>query len=434
MKLFNATNSRLWALAVLLFVAAESVAQERSSPGKHRTEISSRFFQDDSHARKIIAGETTEYRIGDFPLVSGQGFVSTDSFAYRVLSAIRQLGYTPVLHSEPEPGKALLHKFQRLNGLPTSDLITKELLQALDVQLKESEAKDNRLGPTFPLYARLTNQIPLHEPSREHFARLLAAVFGALPKHLVPYSLENFHNFYRQQLPYFIDKGRSGDANPPGTICDINYYPEFSNDCLFRANKIITLNNGEFEVAGILFHEYAHWLDGNLFPPLEGTARGSIATLGFYGISFDTAAGSPHSDTRIYYPLRRGQAVIAREFVSAYGRGHEATLDGALKYSPFEDFAESFGLYVQGGRIFRHLARSDSYLQQKYDWLREHVFAGIEYETGSLESIELLRRRPTAQSNIAFNVNDFGRIDPDHVFPYHFPRLEKTTPSTGPAK
>jgi hypothetical protein len=413
--------------------AQQAKVQQATTNVSSLSPLSSKFFRDDATAKQIFDGRRPDYRIHDFSLVSGKGFVSTESFAYRVLSSIRQLGYTPPLDGDPQPGKALFNKFQRLNGLPVTDVITKELLQVLDSKLKESEAIDKELGPAFPLYARLTSQVPLNEPSREHFARLLDSVFSALPAHLVPYSLENFHNFYRQQLPYFVYKGRSDELIPVGSICDINYYPEFSNDCLFRANSVITLNAGEFEVAGILLHEYAHWLDGNLFPQLAETARGSIATLGFYGISYDTAAGTVNTDFRTYYPLRRDNSVIATEFVSAYARGHEAMLAGVAKYTPFEDFAESFGLYVQGGRIFRHLGERDAHLREKYDWLRKNVFAGVEYETGEIGNIERLRRRPTSRSNIAFNVNDFGRIDPDHLFQYQFPRLGRATSMAQPS-
>jgi hypothetical protein len=425
---------------MLFVLAADATAPQspRSKPdalgNRHPPIFSSEFLRNDTTANEIATNARTDYRIDDFPLVSGKGFVATESFAYRVLSAIRQLGYTPPLDGDPQPGKALLNKFQRLNGLPVTDLITKDLLFLIDTNLKKSEAEDARLGPAFPLYPRLTDQIPVNEPSREHFARLLDSVFKALPAHLVPYSLENFHNFYRQQLPYFVYKDSPGETKKiSGLICDINYYPEYSNDCLFRANTIITLNSGEFEVSGILLHEYAHWLDGNLFPQLPNTARGSVATLSFYGISYDTADGTVNTDFRTYYPLRRERSVVATEFVSAYARGHEATLAGVSKYTPFEDFAESFGLYVQGGRIFRQLSGNDPILKAKYEWLRKNVFAGIEYETGNRESIELLRRRPTSRSNIAFNVNDFGRIDPDHRFQYQFPRLSLTPTSSQPA-
>jgi hypothetical protein len=420
----------LLALVMLLVFVLQATAQQKpvlkpssSAPSVSLNRLSSKFLGEDIVANQIVGGRRADYQINQFTLVSGKGFVSTEPFAYRVLSAIRQLGYTPPLDGDPQPGKALFSKFQRLHGLPVTEAITRELLLVLDSELKESEATDAALGPAFPLYSRLISQVPFNEPSREHFARLLDTVFKALPAHLVPYSLENFHNFYRQQLPYFVDKGRQAEVVPPGSICDINYYPEFSNDCLFRANTVITLNSGEFEVAGILFHEYAHWLDGNLFPRLAETARGSIATLDFYSISYDTGAGTVNTDFRTYYPLRRDKSVVATEFVSAYARGHEAMLAGTAKYTPFEDFAESFGLYIQGGKIFRHLAEHDSYLRQKYEWLRKNVFAGVEYETGDIESIELLSRRPTSRSHIAFNVNDFGRIDPDHRFLYQFPRL-----------
>jgi len=385
--------------------------------------LRSKFLKRDPTANQIVSGTLINYNINDFALVSGRGFVSTEKFAYRVLSAIRQLGYTPPIDSGMRPGQALLNKFQRLNRLPVTDVVTKELLLVIDDQLAQSEALDALEGPRFPLYSFLTSDIPLNEASREHFARLLAATFKALPEQLAPFTQENFLNFYRQQLPYFVAKTSSATTASSDAVCDINYYPEYGNDCKLRANNVITLSAGEFEVVGTLFHEYAHWLDGNLFAALPGTARGRIPTLGFYSISYDTSQGSVQADSRTYYPLRRGESAVATEFVGAYARGAELLIEGVPKYTPFEDFAESFGLYVNGGRIFRQLAATDSYLKQKYDWLKANVFAGVEYDTGAVGSIKMLRGRPTARANFAFNVNDFGRVDEGHVFNYQFPRL-----------
>jgi hypothetical protein len=385
--------------------------------------LRSKFLKGDPVANQIVSGTLTNYSINDFALVSGQGFVSTETFAYRVLSAIRQLGYTPPIDGGRRPGLALLNKSQKLNRLPVTDVVTKDLLLVIDDRLTQSEALDALEGPRFPLYPYLTSDIPLNEASREHFARLLAATFKALPGQLAPFTQENFLNFYRQQLPYFVLKTASATTASAGAVCDINYYPEYGNDCKLRANNVITLSGGEFEVVGTLFHEYAHWLDGNLFPSLPGTARGKIPTLGFYSISYDTSQGSLQADSRTYYPLRRGESVVATEFVGAYARGAELLIGGIPKYSPFEDFAESFGLYVNGGRIFRQLAADDPYLKQKYDWLKANVFAEVEYDTGEVGSIKLLRGRPTARANFAFNVNDFGRVDEGHVFNYQFPRL-----------
>jgi hypothetical protein len=172
--------------------------------------------------------------------------------------------------------------------------------------LVESEARDTQEGLAFPLFGQLTRVVPPNEPSREHFARLLAVTFKALPAELVPFTQENFLNFYRQQLPYFVVKTAMADTLSPGPLCDINYYPEYGNDCRLRANTVTTLSAGDFEVVGTLLHEYAHWLDANLFPALPGTARGNIQTLGFYAISYDTSQGSLQADYRTYYPLRRG--------------------------------------------------------------------------------------------------------------------------------
>lgn len=55
---------------------------------------------------------------------------------------------------------------------------------------------------------------------------------------------------------------------------------------------------------------------------------------------------------------------------------------GYAATDPFEDFAESFLLYIKNGNLFREIAKQSPALQKKYDFLKEQVFSEKEFFTG----------------------------------------------------
>jgi hypothetical protein len=176
----------------------------------------------------------------------------------------------------------------------------------------------------------------------------------------------------------------------------------------------------DFAISTTILHEYAHYLDKNLYSPAQGTSQGVIDTSGFYAISYDTSKKTVASNGWIEYPLRR-PATAASEFVSNYAKGWS---DGSV-YTAYEDFAESFALYVSGGRVFRELAKSSPILNDKYAWLKTNVFDGREYDTGNTASITLLQAHintsnSDAVASGAFNIIDFAVRLPDFVWNYTF--------------
>ena len=60
----------------------------------------------------------------------------------------------------------------------------------------------------------------------------------------------------------------------------------------------------------------------------------------------------------------------------------------------FEDYAESFLMYLEHGNEFRMLAKTNFILSQKYQFFREEVFQGKEFSTGeSFEEIQELAEK-----------------------------------------
>jgi hypothetical protein len=121
------------------------------------------------------------------------------------------------------------------------------------------------------------------------------------------------------------------------------------------------------EIVSVLVHELGHVTDLGAFtgnsPNPSGFRDGHIviraddASAKFYALSWTDEKTKKFSANRL-------------DFVSGY-----ASTD------PFEDFAESFDFYILHGTDFRMLAGESKVLQAKYDFLKNQVFAGQEFNS-----------------------------------------------------
>ena len=58
-------------------------------------------------------------------------------------------------------------------------------------------------------------------------------------------------------------------------------------------------------------------------------------------------------------------------------------VSGYAMTDPFEDFAESYAYYILHGTEFRLLTRYNQEIKQKYNYLKNEVFAGNEFINGN---------------------------------------------------
>jgi hypothetical protein len=118
------------------------------------------------------------------------------------------------------------------------------------------------------------------------------------------------------------------------------------------------------ELVAVLIHEIGHTVDTGLIETESGEAtlfldRGTPVydtdpSLEFYSASW--------IDEETWYGSKWN-------FVSGYARSN-----------PYEEFAESYVLYVLNGQLFRKYATEKPVLAEKYDYLKEVVFEGLEYD------------------------------------------------------
>lgn len=154
------------------------------------------------------------------------------------------------------------------------------------------------------------------------------------------------------------------------------------------------LNVDNYELSAVFTHEVGHVVDASYLTGSSKTGHSGFfdfgkevsvddASLAFYRISWNSATS-------------RKKSAIDTDFVSLY-----ATSD------PFEDFAESYMFYRIHGSSFRYLARTNSALKAKYDFMKYRVFGGVEYGSDSVVNYSDTAHRQYDATVIPFNLKTF---------------------------
>ncbi len=392
--------------------------------------LRSRFFKEDKTALGIISGEIRDYSIMEFKLVTGgppgtESFGQVDTFAFKFLSGLRQLGYGGFEYLPPptdfkgqgsayRPGLRLINRFQKDHNLPLTDVITKKTLLALDALLWRDESKKARQAEKLSIYQDLAEGIP-NFPAKDHRGFLYKRLLEALPTRIRTEdrsSLLNFSEFYYPRR-YPEDK-----QWPP--IIDRHYY---AYSGLNPPTELWSLPN-DFDSASVFLHEYGHFLASPV--SIEGYVRPPIVDAEtFYEISWNKVVEGEHE-----YWKTKDRVDFERDFVSGYAGAEigykmaKGTIDFRTYPYQTEDFAESFSLYVLQGRVFRDKIQDGPALRKKYNWLKTVVFQGREYDTGNGRWREnpILNKTPRPDGSImdevAGNVQFYSGQDPTFVWDY----------------
>ncbi len=133
--------------------------------------------------------------------------------------------------------------------------------------------------------------------------------------------------------------------------------------------RAVNISTEEF--VSVMVHEMGHnvdsvYLDSELKTNPSGFVDGSQPvytddlSVEFYQISWASNTVQKSSATQ-------------SDFVSGYAMS-----------DPFEDFSEHYNAYILNGPAFREAATSSMALQEKYDFMKTHVFDGQEFYSGGL--------------------------------------------------
>jgi|GEM_PF-2561078 len=128
----------------------------------------------------------------------------------------------------------------------------------------------------------------------------------------------------------------------------------------------------EMELIGVLIHEMGHITDIDFLIPRE--VNGTVSAFTDYNtpIPIDDKSVDFYSISWVNSSQMKPGAVKF-DFVSLY-----AMTD------PFEDFAETYTMYVLHGGQFRKMAEKNAALAEKYNFMKNNVFFGREFSNDSL--------------------------------------------------
>lgn len=353
------------------FIQSEEYACENGcSAGACKLGLKSDFFKNDSEAKVILLGQS--YNMDELGLITNQTDINKEVFAYKLFSAFKMLGYKTDRGYNivgDKPHLLVLNQFQAENGFSESNFVGKEVLLKIDANLYEKDQFVKGFADDFPLYEHIGN---LHENdiSKDHWAYLYYYPITVLPDWLQFKTLPQYIFCFAGQCGLKLD-GYTGDYDNPG---DFVIYDEALST---EGSNLFVLDSDMAKVNTFL-HEYSHQLDKlNKGVVNEYLMTGVIDTEEFYAISYDKISDDLF---RPCYKMKSDMNVY--DFISDYAMSEGISIgcpEGS--YFPSEDFAESFASYVTSGKDFRAATGSSSVLLQKYNWLKNNVFEGVEYDT-----------------------------------------------------
>lgn len=387
-------------IVVLILFLISDIPQAKGA-----SQLKSNFFKNDSQFVNIISGKTT---------IDINGYDgNVDSLQFKIVSALVQLGYI-MENKWPQNEMALriLHRFQKDQGLSFTNIVDKNLLEKIDSLLAQQEINDANIAKNFPLYSEIAEG-PLNWPSKNHILAVWQKVFSSLPSKLV--SADFFRLFLNDQ--YLTLKNNS------------DKYPLVKNFYRTDYHHRYVPFNDYYRMATVL-HEFAHQIDKH-----SKGEQGLIDTNDFYNIGWKNIGAKTHDKEGIgFYTYGEPKSAIRHSspsnpahvlslytdgVISGYGGANLREEDGVAHISNIhEDFAESFMAYILAGKIFKEKAKNNNFINQKYQWLKNNVFDGKEYTTGT-PNYKSIDYSPTDNdpifSKIVSNVAQYSLMDDDFI-------------------
>ncbi len=341
--------------------------------------LTSRFLSGDPNAILVVNGQP--YDMND-PAWLNNYNQNKNVFAYKLFAGFLMLGYQTEMgydHGLGDQHLRVLHAFQARYGLPVSNLVTSDCLAQMDQLLNQREQALAPIAQAFPLYDHMQ---PLHpnDISQDALATIYSLPMSVLPQYL-QMSLYELVQCIGGQCVGFIQDANGNNLDSWPTPIDL------ASDYRFVGAYFDPLkNNSRLPSAAVhtdtVLHEYAHYLDGFLFKnkdPLQ-PKLGLIDTTGFYAISYDLDSGT------YCYTLKSSDP---KDWITKYAAQFNGYGNcGAGKSVVFEDWAESFSMYVAAGKDFRAAAGQSAMVAQRYEWLKTNVFSGLEYDTDLPRGLE----------------------------------------------
>lgn len=329
------------------------------------TILKSNYFSNDKDAIDIAKGNL------DVRLPSSAYFKERD-IKWRIVNVFRMIGYEP-------------------SGIPYGTVIGKEKIIDLDSRLYGVEKIIYSQAAKFPLYKSISGPDFKDNIPQEFPAYMFASIFDLFNSGPIKYQSYTNECLLSNILPNMCgalanDKSIScGLLEPPFTI----QTPE-----LFGfANRRRTITAEEypgqsvestFRYAAVVVHEFVHDLDATLISNFDFFPRKIFCSSNYMDFH---KSGSPFYYTQpgdFLYKNKPNSAKDINDAVSLYAAGIENSRED---YRDWEDAAESVTAYILTPEYFRERMKNSALLRAKYDYIRDNIFGGIEFENLNLKSI-----------------------------------------------
>jgi hypothetical protein len=353
-------------------------------------------------AEDIFNGNDYFLDINNYKNAAGQ--IITDSFEFKLINAFRQLGFSRLTFTwSPDQLEVsvTLNRFREIYGLEESDYLDKATLILIDGELERRERLDRIKADEYPPFVKFINA-PSNEPPMEHYAMLLNNFFSSMPESTTTngqgeenvWSVEQFRSSVSfglsSNLGVLLDETGTRELTVQETVemwqnnetnfifCPNVYYTSFNenystfNGDYENPSTLINRYQDDFTYMALIAHEYGHGVSYGTYLNLDGLGDYPACYL-FGEISFVMDPSNIYASS-----INKIRPDNNNEFISGYS-----------KVNNKEDFADHFSAYILEGRIFRERASENVFLQEKYDFLKTHIFAGKEFDTGDLYSYHL---------------------------------------------
>ncbi len=259
-------------------------------------------------------------------------------------------------------------------------MLTADLLAKLDELLVNREQKYGYLARQFPLYDHI--QLHQNDVSKDYVAMIYTLPMKVLPSYLQMDENETLGCINGQCVGFIQDK----DGNDQERVV-VDPQSDYRFVAAYFDSRIPNSRMpGPVMHIGTVLHEYGHYIDGFLSDTYPSQPKsGIIDTLDFYRISYEI----PEEDRQTL----RNNACFKRksddpkDWISKYGFSASYNCPERM-YSPWEEWAEAFSLYVTSGKNYREAAKQSDIVAKTYAWLKDHVFNGTEYDTDFVRDVE----------------------------------------------
>jgi len=293
--------------------------------------LNSEFLKNNDIANTIVSADNYQVLL--------EKSTNYNSFSYDFLMGISMLGH----RTYGKKSFKILDDFRIANQIPNyGTLITKQDLLSLDRLLNDQEILDlQRINFYKNLYPKL-NIITNNNILNHHYLAELFLTISYLPKE---------HSDFLKTVK--INNNLHG-YNGYGGYGEIEIKVGYLLDNI-KFKQVFLHEMGHIVDTGLTGTKdsgYSSYTDDNL------KLYNNDLSLGFFNISWENENIIKNNLSRI-------------NFVSDYAMTNA-----------FEDFAESYSLYVGNGNTFRCLAKNNLIIQNKYNYFKNYIFKDREYFTG----------------------------------------------------